>query len=550
MAVAKIHAIKSTVGKSVDYITNPEKTILADGTQLVSSFGCVPETAEIEFNLTCQLAKEIKGDYTKSGGGNNLAYHLIQSFSVEDSENLTPEQVHQLGIEFADRFLGGKYEYVIATHIDKGHLHNHIIFNSTSYKDYKKFRSEPYKTVAKIREISDNICEENGLSIIKTKGLPKSYIEWKFAKEGKLTWKETIKNKIDEVIPQVKSYSEFLEKMKSAGIEVKEGKHIAFRAPEQERFIRGKRIGEEYTKENIISRIADNKNLNNVKNIEISKNNIFKQLTNGVILLVPNQDYLLYLDSDSATVMENTVMVNLSGKEYTTMTKGLVPNGKVTEEQIAKLYDNQTAEKAADVIDNYQELPLEEYIKLRQSERTDRLHRAAEAVAYSRGEGVIYYSDFSKVLSTLRDKSYETKHTLMQLDQKIMDIKNVGKLLVTYEKYLPIRQELENIKFAKFKRQKFLNKHQLDLASLAYAEEQLIELGIDPQQINKDDLINQIKNNEIKIDSLETQVDSIQQRIDKLSEAQNVIDEFVTGRETNINIQRKAERKQDSEIEV
>ena len=256
MAYSKIHAIKSTVSKAIDYITNPDKTTLSDGTQLVSSFGCVPETASIEFNLTAQLAKEIKGDYSRSGGANNLAYHMIQSFAIEDSEKITPQQVHQLGIEFVKEFLGDNYEYVISTHIDKEHIHNHIIFNSTSFKDYKKFRSEPFKTVAKIREISDRICEENGLSVIRTKGLPKSYIEWKLAKDGKLTWKETIKNKIDELIPQVTSYDEFVMQMKAAGFDVKEGKHIAFRAPEQERFVRGKRIGEEYTKENIINRIS------------------------------------------------------------------------------------------------------------------------------------------------------------------------------------------------------------------------------------------------------------------------------------------------------
>lgn len=236
MAIAKIHAIKSTVKKAIDYITNPDKTILPDGTQLVSSFGCATETADIEFNLTANLANELNGDYSKTGGANNLAYHMVQSFALEDNKKVTPEEIHELGKQFAERFLQGKHEYVIATHVDKGHIHNHIIFNATSHKDYKKFRSQPYKTVAKIREISDKICEENGLSVIQTKGIGKSYKEWQITKSGDITWKDTIKNKIDEIIPKVNSFKEFVSQMKSAGFDVKQGKHISFKAPEQERY--------------------------------------------------------------------------------------------------------------------------------------------------------------------------------------------------------------------------------------------------------------------------------------------------------------------------
>ncbi len=218
MGIAKIHAIKSTLKKAIDYITNENKTVMKNGTKLVSSFQCVPETAHIEFKLTENLANELKGNYSKTGGANNLAYHMVQSFSVDDKD-LTPEKAHQLGIQFAEEFLGKKFEYVVATHIDKGHLHNHIIFNATSYKDYKKFRSEPYKTVAKMREISDRICAENNLTVIATKGVGKSYKEWQLNKDGKTTWKDTIKNKIDEIIPKAKSYDEFLKLMNEAGLD-------------------------------------------------------------------------------------------------------------------------------------------------------------------------------------------------------------------------------------------------------------------------------------------------------------------------------------------
>ena len=533
MAVAKIHAIKSTVDKSIAYITNEKKTTMSDGTRLVSSYSCVPETAAIEFNLTSQLAKEIKGDYSKTGGANNLAYHLIQSFAVEDK--VTPERVHQLGKEFAEKFLGGEYEYVIATHIDKGHLHNHIIFNSTSFKNYKKFRSEPYKTVAKIREISDKICEENGLSVIKTKGLPKSYIEWKLAKEGKLTWKETIKSKIDDLISKVNSYSEFIEEMKNAGIEVKEGKHIAFRAPEQERFIRGKRIGEDYTKESIIRRISTERTIAIENKINIDSRFIFKKLTDGYILSVPNHDYLLYINGDTTVMQDNSLMVHLTESKYTIMTSGLKPQGKITAEQVIGNFTNTVSAKN----EISTEIPLSEYIKLRQAEKSEMLHRAAEAISYSRTEGVIYYSDYSKVIASLKNKSYDTKHVLMKLDDKILEVKNIGKLLVTYNKYLPVRQELLSLKFAKFTKQKYINKHKLELASLDYAEEQLRQLGIDPANINKDNLINQIRDYESDVANLEIESNKINDRIDRLYEAQSIVDDFVSGSSSTMrNIQR------------
>lgn len=131
MAIAKIHAIKSTVAKSIEYITNPDKTIMPNGTQLVSSFNCATETAAIEFDLTRRMALEMTGDYTNTGRANNLAYHMIQSFDINDNDKVTPEQIHKLGIEFAEKFLKGKYEYVIATHIDKNTYT--IILFSTLY---------------------------------------------------------------------------------------------------------------------------------------------------------------------------------------------------------------------------------------------------------------------------------------------------------------------------------------------------------------------------------------------------------------------------------
>ena len=151
MAITKIHAIKSTLGKALAYIENPDKT---DGQMLVSGYNCEPQTASIDFEITPALAQKARN--LKRKRSTNLAYHLIQSFSPEDA--VTPEQAHELGKKLAFEYTGGKYEYVVATHIDKGHIHNHIMINAVSFYDYKKLRTVPYRTARQIRDISDRLC--------------------------------------------------------------------------------------------------------------------------------------------------------------------------------------------------------------------------------------------------------------------------------------------------------------------------------------------------------------------------------------------------------
>lgn len=250
MAITKIKTIKNTVNKAINYITDPSKT---DGCLLVTGFNCEKNTAHLEFNMTNILAKQVKGDYGKEQGKNNVAYHLIQSFAKYDK--LTPEQAHEIGIKLADEFLQGKHEYIIATHIDKGHIHNHIIFNSTSFYDYKKYKTEPYKTVEKIRTISDKLCKERGLYVnIEKAGKGKSRYEWETEKAG-ISWKTQIKDNIDKALLKAKDYNDFVALLNKAKIEVKEGKHIAFKLEGQERFVRGKTIGNKYTREGILQTI-------------------------------------------------------------------------------------------------------------------------------------------------------------------------------------------------------------------------------------------------------------------------------------------------------
>lgn len=150
MAVTKTHPIKSTLKAAIDYICNPGKT---DGKLLVSSFGCSAETADIEFAWTRRHAID---------KGTNLGRHLIQAFEPGE---VTPEEAHRIGMELAREVLGGKYEFVLTTHIDKDHIHNHLIFNAVSFQDHKHYHSNK-RSYHFIRRTSDRICKEHGLSVI------------------------------------------------------------------------------------------------------------------------------------------------------------------------------------------------------------------------------------------------------------------------------------------------------------------------------------------------------------------------------------------------
>ena len=240
MAVTKIKPIKSTLSKALDYIENPDKT---DGKMLVSSFGCSYETADIEFEYTLSQALQ---------KGNNLAFHLIQSFEPGEVDY---QKAHEIGKQLADAVTKGQHEYVLTTHIDKGHVHNHIIFCAVNFVDHRKYNSNK-RSYYGIRNMSDKLCRENGLSVVVpgkgSKG--KSYAEYQAEKTG-TSWKGKLKIAVDALIPQVSSFEELLQRLQAAGYEIKPGKYVSCRAPGQERFTRCKTLGEAYTEEAIKERI-------------------------------------------------------------------------------------------------------------------------------------------------------------------------------------------------------------------------------------------------------------------------------------------------------
>ena len=229
---------------ALDYAANRDKT---EQSCFESSYACTLETAFADMRQT-------KEQWHKSGGVQG--YHLVQSFAAGE---VTPELAHQIAKELADRVLGGQYEYVIGTHLNTGHIHSHIVWNSVSCVDGKKYRSNYKSYVTEIRAVSDELCRKYKLSVIDTENsnhVAKPYAEWLAEKNGQPTWRTAIRQDVDEAIQQSLTWRQFLTVLDRKGYEVRMGrKYPVLRPPGKERFVRFKTLGKRYTPEAIQTRI-------------------------------------------------------------------------------------------------------------------------------------------------------------------------------------------------------------------------------------------------------------------------------------------------------
>ncbi len=265
MAYVKIKPIHASLEKALNYIADSDKT--AEG-RLISSYSCstIPEIAKKEFNIVSSNTA------TKKRKDSVIARHLIQSFSPED--NVTPEKANKIGQKLAEEVLKNEYQYIVATHVDQDHIHNHIIFNTTNMNTSTKYRSNKY-TYQRIQKCSDNLCKEHNLSIIPPKletQKGKSYKEYIESKTGN-SWKDSMKIDIDITISKVKSYSDFIKEMEKQNYTIKQGKYTSFKHPNQERFTRGKTLGEKYSEESIRYRIENPNTVELNKMIEMNERN-------------------------------------------------------------------------------------------------------------------------------------------------------------------------------------------------------------------------------------------------------------------------------------
>jgi hypothetical protein len=270
MATTRLISMHQNKGKSIadcltdrtDYAKNPDKT---NEGKYISYYECDPKTIQGEFLLVKRMYSDITG---REQANDVIAYQIRQSFKPGE---VTPELANKIGYELGMKFTKGKHAYIVATHVDKAHIHNHIIYNSTSLDCTKKFRDFLGSGKA-VRKISDRLCLENGLSIIvNTKREKNHYGKWLGDKKP-ASHTEKLRQTIDEILAKKPAdFKAFLSQMEQAGYEIKNGKYLAFKGENQKKFIRLRSLGEGYSKDEIEAVISGKKTL------EIKKKTTGKQ---------------------------------------------------------------------------------------------------------------------------------------------------------------------------------------------------------------------------------------------------------------------------------
>lgn len=239
---------KTSLQQAVDYALNKEKT---EQDLFCSSIGCTLETAFADMRRVKKMwhkEDEVQG------------FHLVQSFAPGES---TPEQAHQIGLELAENLLDGRFQAVIATHLNTGHLHNHIVWNSVSMVDGKKYRSNAKTYITQVRRISDELCRKYYLSVIdtqKSEKVARPYVQWLAEQNGKPTWKTPIRQDVDAAVLAAFTWNQFVRELEKKGYALcLQGKYFTLKPPGRDRPVRFKTLGEHYTPEAIRRRILEPK---------------------------------------------------------------------------------------------------------------------------------------------------------------------------------------------------------------------------------------------------------------------------------------------------
>lgn len=238
----KGRTVAQSLGERTDYAKNPEKT---EKGETVTSFGCDPYTVDEEFMLQKRQYYQTTG---KKQHSDVIAYQIRQSFKPGE---ITVEEANRVGYELALRFTKGKYSFIVATHTDRAHIHNHIVFNSTSMDGTKKFK-DFWRSGLALQKLSDLVCLEHGFSVIEQK--PYDEREKRTAFPKKTSVRDVICQQIDEILARKpKDFSAFLEELKRAGYEVKTGANVAVKSSDQKRFIRLFSLPDGYKEDDIMA---------------------------------------------------------------------------------------------------------------------------------------------------------------------------------------------------------------------------------------------------------------------------------------------------------
>lgn len=428
-------SITNCLRDRTDYAKNPYKT--NDG-EYISSYECDPKTVQAEFLLSKRIYSDITGREQKN---DVIAYQIRQSFKPRE---ITPELANQVGYELGMRFTKGNHAFFVATHIDKAHIHNHIIFNSTSLDCTKKFRDFLGSGRA-IRKISDRICLENGLSIIENPKRGKNHYGKWLGDKKPVAHSEKLRNSIDKILRKNPAdFDEFLSEMKLAGYEIKSGKHISFKSERQKKFIRLRSLGNGYSEEEIKAGIHGNKSF-------VDKKRVNERSKSTVNLLVDIQAKLQL--GKGAGYERWAKIFNL--KQMAQTINYLTENNLLIYEDLEK--------KAQDITDNFNQLSAQ--IKAVEKRMTEIASLKTHIINYSKTREVYtayrksgyskkFYEEHTADLllhkaakvafDNLESKKLPTVKDLQMECSELLSAKNKA-----YAQYHSIKKEKQNILIAK-----------------------------------------------------------------------------------------------------
>ncbi len=445
MPILKSIAIHDNVKATLRYILNPDKT---EGQYLCNSHNCFSNAEDAYINMKYIYehfsSHRFNEPLAKVGKNRIKAIHYIQSFKPDP--NLTPELVHRMGRSFCRMAFGDNVQMVIGTHVDKGHLHNHILINTYGVDGHKY--NDNYTTRRELRKISDGVCLVFGVPVTEAKckkGM--SYCEWKHNKQG-TSWKEQIRREIDTLVLCSKNYDELAASLEEKGYEIKYGAHTAIRAPGQQHFTRLKTIGNDYTIDSINSRILWKDDLGNASREDAyNKGQVMticyadiitqlaKRIAEGKKKENKRDDSLPYLPHNDRDVFQLTAQLALINRLGINSISDLDAKSDELEEKIKKLTDEFNAitvrhaetEKLLQQVEIYKELSnrdglsLSDKMRLQVVKQTLSRHSATDQLGIDRLKSE--YRDLDEKIAALKAE-LENCNNLKIAYQEIKDTYN------------------------------------------------------------------------------------------------------------------------------
>ena len=532
MAYVKISQHTGDTGNLIEYIINWKKT--KDG-EYVYGYNCEPEFADLDFLITDshRVFKRGDGVGVAEGNRNISAYHIIQSF--DENDEVTPEEALQIGIKFANAMFGTEYEYVVATHVNTKHIHNHIAVNAVSFTSLRKYCCKPYATIRQMRKISDRLCEEYGLSIIEHPVFKKGKQAEYYARKAGTSKKAKLEDFIDEAILHSSSFEEFKLRLSEGNILIKEGKnndYISFKFPEDKRFTGGASLGEAYTKKNIIARIekgsiepdpelkisfhekllSSKTDISYITRIPYTKSFVeFKKsevTVKGQVYFVKIKPSKIYRVKDA----EGNEIGTLKGTEFFNHYQDISNyKSRLEEKEIAKALESPEQE----CVNEY----AISFLKKTKKERRAEVHEISKALLYIRKEGITSFEQFEEKLNAHEVKLAEYNAEVIKYTRQIQLYNKALSYLTAIETLKPVISEC--LSLGGRKREAFEKAHKKEIAEYNRASEALSKMGVSGN-IDTEKIEASLEKATEIISDLNAQIKAEKRRLEAVSDAKRL----------------------------